>query len=260
MVVTGAAGGMGQAFCRRFGQAGARVGLLDLNLEGAETFAHKLAGEGIDSEPVQCDVTDFESCCKALARVKERFGSVDVVIANAGITHRSSLLETQISVYHKIMNVNYFGAINVTKAALDSLIEGRGQIVVISSIAGFSPLFGRTGYAASKYALHGFFDTARTELAKYGVDVTLVCPGFTATGISTAALDGDGKLTQHPQSTLGSIATPERVADKLFKAASHNQRLLVLSTVGQVTRLLMRISPGLYEKLMARSMRKELQR
>jgi len=260
VVITGAAGGMGRAFARRFAAAGARLALLDLKHESVSAFTADLQAEGVEAEAVTCDVTDFVSCSDAIAKARRRFSSVDVLIANAGITHRSALRETDLQVYRKVMDVNYFGAVNCAKAALEDLISARGQIIVISSIAGFSPLLGRSGYAASKYALHGFFDTARTELAPHGVGVTIVCPGFTATGITTAALDGDGKRTRHPQSTLGRIASPDEVAEKLFRAASRNQRLLVLSKVGRTTRLLTRLAPGVYEKLMARSLRRELER
>lgn len=260
VVVTGAAGGMGQAICRRFGRAGARLGLLDLNLAGAEQLAAELAQSNIDAVAVACDVTSFESCRNAMTQIRSHWGAIDVLVANAGITHRSALSETRVEVLRKVMEVNYFGAVNCTRAALEALVAARGQIVVISSIAGFAPLYGRAGYAASKHALHGFFDTARTELAQLGIGVTIVCPGFTATGIAGAALDAHGRLTEHPQSTLGRIATPEEVADRLLRAAARDKRLLVLSTVGRLTRLLTRIAPGLYEKLMARALRRELQR
>jgi short-subunit dehydrogenase len=159
------------------------------------------------------------------------------------------------------MGVNFFGSLNCTKAALDSLIERKGLIIAVSSVAGFSPLYGRSGYAASKHALHGLFDSLRTELRNVGVDVMIVCPGFTATGISTRALDGDGQITQHPQSTLGRIARPEDVADAVFRAAcSGKKRLVVLSAVGRLTRIVHKMFPGLYERLMARSLSSELDR
>ncbi len=252
VVVTGAAGGMGRAISRRFGQAGAKMALLDWNYDRVEQLGLELSNENIETLALQSDVTNFEGCCTAMNAVKERFGSID---ANAGITHRSLLMETDIKVYRKVMEVNFFGAVNCTKAAQEELRVAKGQIIVISSIAGFSPLVERTGYAASKYALHGFFGTARAELIPYGISVTIVCPGFTATGITTAALDGDGKIAKHPQTTVGRTAQPEDVAKKVFLAASKNQRLLVLSGIGKLTQFLMRFSPRLHEKLMKRSLR-----
>jgi NAD(P)-dependent dehydrogenase (short-subunit alcohol dehydrogenase family) len=207
-----------------------------------------------------CDVSDEASCRSAMEQAVSFLGGVDVLINNAGITHRSAFAQTDGEVFRQVMGVNFFGALYCTQAALPSLMERDGQIIVVSSIAGFAPLLGRTGYAASKHALHGLFDSLRTELFDDGVDVFIVCPGFTRTGITTAALDGDGSATKHPQSTMGRISEPDEVAEAVFKSAQKNRRLLVLSPVGKLTRAITRVAPGLYEKLMARSMKKELER
>jgi short-subunit dehydrogenase len=100
----------------------------------------------------------------------------------------------------------------------------------------------------------------RAELAGSGVDVMIVCPGFTATGIGAAALDGDGSVTRHPQSTIGKVALPESVADAVFHAATRGKRMLVLSGAGKVTLVLSRLAPALYERLMVRALRHELER
>lgn len=261
VVITGAAGGMGAAFARRFGQAGARLGLLDLKADSVEALSTDLVGMGIESLGIACDVTRAEECQAAITSVVQRFGGIDVLINNAGITHRSAFRETKLEVFQRIMEVNFFGSLYCAKAALDSLIERKGLIIAVSSVAGFSPLYGRSGYAASKHALHGLFDSLRSELRNAGVDVMIVCPGFTATGISTSALDGDGQITQHPQSTFGRISKPEEVADAVFRAASSGKkRLVVLSAVGRLTRIVHKMFPGLYERLMARSLSSELER
>lgn len=260
VVVTGAAGGMGLAFARRFGQAGARVAMLDVKAADVEASAGRLSLEGIDTLALKCDVSDAESVVAAMARVMAHFGGVDVLVNNAGISARAAFEETRLAVFHRVMGINFFGALYATKAALGSLKRRKGLIVTISSLAGFSPLLGRTAYSASKHALHGLFDSLRSELRGTGVGVLIVCPGFTATGIGTAALDGDGSITRHPQSTVGKPATPEQVADQLFRAAQENRRLLVLTPVGRLTRLVNKVSPRLYEFLMARSVRSELER
>lgn len=260
VVITGAAGGMGAAFAHRFGEAGAKLGLLDLSVEGIESLAADLRGRGIENLAVACDVTAAEECQAAITSVIKCFGGIDVLINNAGITHRSAFRDTKLGVFQRVMGVNFFGSLYCTKAALESLIERNGLIIAVSSVAGFSPLYGRSGYAASKHALHGLFDSLRTELSPLGVDVMIVCPGFTATGISASALGGDGEITLHPQSTLGRIARPADVADAVFRAAVSGKRLLVLSAVGRLTRLVNKMFPGLYERLMARSLSSELER
>ena len=260
VVITGAAGGMGRALSRRFGQAGARLGLTDIDDHGVEALSEELTAEGIDCFGLGLDVTDEAACHRAMALVVERFRHLDVLINNAGITHRSAFGRTGSDVYSRVMAVNYFGSIYCTQASLDYLLERQGLIIVISSIAGFAPLLGRTGYAASKHALHGLFDSLRAELRETGVGVTIVCPGFTATSIDKNALDGDGSVTLHPQSTMGTAASPESVAEAVFQASTRSKRLVVLSAVGRLARLLTKFFPGFYERKMAQVLRSELDR
>jgi NAD(P)-dependent dehydrogenase (short-subunit alcohol dehydrogenase family) len=260
VAVTGGASGLGAAFARRFARAGAKLALLDLDGAAAQRTATELEAAGAECLAVACDVSDEASAREAIAAVTRRFGGLDVLVNNAGITHRSAFAETGLDVYRRVLGVNFFGPLHCTKAALASLVEQRGLVVVVSSIAGVAPLYGRTGYAASKHALHGLFGSLRAELAPAGVDVLIVCPGFTATNLSKAALDADGSVTRHPQSTVGRIATPESVADAVFDAAARGRRLLVLSAAGRAAYLLNRLWPALYERLMARSLRRELER
>lgn len=260
VVVTGAAGGIGLAFARRFGQGGARVAMLDVKATQVKASAGLLSGEGIDAIAIECDVSDAQSVTLAISRVMEVFGGVDVLINNAGISARAAFEKTHLAVFHRVMGINFFGALYTTKASLGSLKRSKGLIITISSLAGFSPLLGRTAYTASKHALHGLFDSLRSELRGTGVGVLIVCPGFTVTGIGTSALDGDGSITRHPQSVVGKPALPEQVADQVFRAAQKNRRFLVLTPVGHLTRLVNKVSPILYEFLMVRSVRSELER
>jgi NAD(P)-dependent dehydrogenase (short-subunit alcohol dehydrogenase family) len=260
VAITGAAGGMGRALCRRFGQAGAKIALLDLHRETLESFAKELEQAGINALALSCDVTDEPACRVAMQKIAESFGGIDVLINNAGITHRSAFAKTQMQVFRQVMEVNFFGTLHCTQAALPALLASRGMIVVMSSIAGFSPLFGRSGYSASKHALHGLFESLRTELSDKGVRVMMVCPGFTATDIEKNALDGDGRPTTHPRSTTGKIATPEKVADAIYRGAVKNKRLLVLSTVGKLAFVISKFFPAYYERAMAKRLKQELER
>lgn len=258
IVITGAAGGFGQAFARRFGKQGARIGLLDLNRESLNNCVEQLGTEGIESIGHTCDVTNHEQCLEAVNAIKERFGRIDALINNAGVTHRSAFVNTDPEVYRRVMDVNLFGSIYCAKACANDLIENRGMIIVISSLAGFLPLYGRTGYSTSKHALHGFFDSLRTELKSKGVSVLIACPGFADTNFSRTALDGDGTITSHPRSTVGKLSTTDQVADEVFKAATKDKRLLVLSSAGKASRLIIKLWPALYDYLMIRSLKSEL--
>jgi len=252
VAITGAAGGIGSALGRHFAAQGARLALLDREGAGALALAERLAASGTQTLGLACDVTDPESCTRAFAAVEERFGGIDVLVNNAGITHVGPVAETQASVLRAVMDVNFFGAVHCTQAALPSLLARQGMVVVLSSIAGFAPLAGRAGYAASKHALHGLFESLRVECREAGLRVLLVCPGFTDTGIAAAALGPDGGPPRHVRTTTGRVATPDQVARAIVRAVQRNRRQIVLSPVGHASYWLTRLAPSLYERMMAR--------
>ena len=260
VVVTGAASGIGAAICQRFAVAGAKIGLLDMDEVGVTAAADRLKGIGADAVGIQCDVANEAQCLAAVGAVIKRFGGVDLLVNNAGITQRSAFVDTKISVYRKVMDVNFYGSLNCTRAAIDSLIERQGSIIVIESLAGLTPLLGRTGYCASKHALHGFFTSLRSELRDSGVHIMLVCPGFVNTNLQTRALGGDGRVTAHPQSVVGKPTSAEKVAEAIYQGALHKRNLLVLTPVGKLAYWISRLAPVLYERLMARQVKAELER
>jgi NAD(P)-dependent dehydrogenase (short-subunit alcohol dehydrogenase family) len=260
VVVTGGASGIGLALARAFAARGARLALLDLDGAAAEARAAELAAGGGEALGLCCDVTDDGACAAAIAAVRSRFGGVDVLVNNAGITARDSVLAMEPAAVRRVMAVNFFGAVACTKAALESLVARRGQVIVTSSIAGLVPVLGRSAYCASKRALHGYFATLRAELRHRGVDVLIACPTFVATDLQRRAIGGDGERTDRPQSTLGKIDTPEVVAEQIVAAASRGQGLLVFSAMGKFSYLLNFAAPELFEKLMARKFGSELER
>jgi NAD(P)-dependent dehydrogenase (short-subunit alcohol dehydrogenase family) len=153
------------------------------------------------------------------------------------------------------MVVDFFGAAYCTKAALASLLARRGSVVAVSSVAGFAPLAGRTGYAAAKHALHGLFETLRVEHARDGLHVLLVCPGFTRTGIEAAALGGDGGRATAARTTVGRMADPRDVAEAIYRGVLGRRRMLVLGPVAKTSFALTRFAPALYDRLMMRSLK-----
>ncbi|MBW2482405.1 MAG: SDR family oxidoreductase [Deltaproteobacteria bacterium] len=258
IVVTGAASGIGAAICDRFAREGARIVLLDMDEAGVKAAAGKLRDGGVDAEGYGCDVAREEECKAVIELVIEQRGGIDVLVNNAGITQRSAFVDTDISVYRKVMAVNFFGSLHCTKAAIGSLIARQGMIIVIESLAGVSPLLGRTGYCASKHALHGLFTSLRSELRDSGVHIMLVCPGFVATNLQTGALGGDGRVTTHPQSMVGKPTSPARVAEDIVNGARSKKPLLVLTPVGKLSYWVSRLAPTIYERIMARQLREEL--
>lgn len=259
VLVTGAGGGLGRAISQRFAQAGARIVALDKDASGVASLCGEIERRGGQCLALPCDVTDAEACARAVAAGIERFGTLDVLVNNAGMSQRSGFASTDLAVIRRVMDVNFYGAVHCTKAALPHLVASRGLIVAVSSVAGYTPLIARTGYAASKHAMHGFFESLRTELEPQGVDVMMVCPSFIATQIDRNAMGGDGQPVRHAQVTTGGRLLPETVAGRVFVAAERGRRLLLVGRTAWQAWWLSRLAPRLYEKLMARRLSSELE-
>jgi NAD(P)-dependent dehydrogenase (short-subunit alcohol dehydrogenase family) len=260
IAVTGAASGIGLAISERFGRAGARVALIDMDEEGVRCQEKALRTTGVEATAFPCDISREEDCRLTIQSVIALYGGIDILVNNAGITQRSAFILTDTAVYHKVMAINFFGALYCTREAINSLIARKGTIVVTSSHAGYAPLLGRTGYSASKHALHGLFESLRTEVKEQGVHIMMLCPGFTKTNLQDRALDGNGEVTRHPQSKVGKEDTPEHVAEKVFQGVIKRKRMVVLTPVGKMIYWLFRLAPGLYETVMANQLKQELLR
>ncbi len=252
VLISGAAGGLGSALCAQFAKAGARIAALDRDEERLFALAHGLRTQGAQVLVLPADVTDPGQCREAVEATCDSFGGLDVLVNNAGISHRSLLANTDPTVIRRIVEVNFFGALHLTHAALPGVLARRGAIVAVSSVAGFAPLTGRTGYCASKHALHGFFDSLRSEIEADGVDVMLVCPSFIRTGIGAAASGGDGAAVRTPRLTTGGESSPEQVACAIVNALVKRRRLLLPDATARKAWWLSRIAPGLYTRIMRR--------
>jgi NAD(P)-dependent dehydrogenase (short-subunit alcohol dehydrogenase family) len=258
VLVTGAAGGLGRGLALEFAAAGARIVALDRDEAGLDSLRAELEGRGAACLAAPSDVTDAAACERAVAAGFARFGSLDVLVNNAGMSHRSAFERTDLAVIRQVMEVNFFGAVNCTKAALPALVAARGHVIAVSSVAGYTPLIARTGYAASKHAMHGFFESLRTELAPRGVAVTMVCPSFIATRIDRNALGGDGGPVRHAQVTVGRALTTEAAAARIVAAAPDRPRMLFVGRTARQAWWLSRVAPGLYERIMARRLAAEM--
>jgi NAD(P)-dependent dehydrogenase (short-subunit alcohol dehydrogenase family) len=251
VVITGAAGGIGAALARRFARDGARVALLDRDVEGATALARELGDDVARAQG--CDVTSLSDCEAAIEAVVSAWGGVDVLVNNAGITHLGLFRDTEVDVIRRVLEVNLFGAVNCTKVALPSLLDRRGQIVVTSSVAGVAPLALRTGYAAGKHALHGFFDSLRAEHRRDGLRVLIVCPSFVDTAIGDHALGVDGERAPPGARTgVQALVPPEDIADAIVDAAGRDRRLLLVPREARLAYWVARLTPRLYERLMLR--------
>ncbi len=256
-VVTGAGGGIGSEIVKWLLLKDAIVVAIDINPGLLKKLERRFVDFGDRLHTYRVDITDYTSVKELARRVNQEVGKVSFLFNNAGAVHRSLFFETKIEVFRRVLDVNLWGATYMTKVFLRDIIENRGAIEVTSSVAGFAPLYGRTFYSASKYALHGLFETLRVELWGTGVSITIVCPGFTRTPFEQAALGADGDKVRKPRKKVGKYLKPERVGKLIVRAVEREKRLVVVSMVGKLSYFLSRCCPGFYEWLMYRSVRDE---
>lgn len=194
--ITGASSGIGKALALEFFRRGGAVVLSARSADKLWELKERLDRvEPGRCHVVPCDVTDPGSVERAAGAVKSEIGRLDILVNNAGVGQRSTVLQTESRVERALFEVNFFGALAVTRSVLAWMIEsGGGRIVVIGSMAGKFGFPMRSTYCASKHALQGYFETLRAELRGTGVGVTLVCPGRIRTDISIHSIKGDGSV------------------------------------------------------------------
>lgn len=249
VLITGGSSGIGRALVTAFAQAGAAVAFTGRDTAGLAQTGQLLAGLGVRHLTIRADVSVPADCHRSVAETVAAFGRLDVLINNAGISMRALFEDADVTVLRRLMEVNFFGTVETTKAALPHLIAAKGSIVGVSSIAGYRGLPGRTGYSASKFALHGFLEALRTELRPRGVHVLLACPGFTASNIRNTALLADGSPQGASPRDEAQLMSAEAVADHILRAVRQRRRDLVLTGQGKLTVFLNRWLPGLADKL-----------
>lgn len=257
VVITGACGGLGKALCQVFGSAGAKIIATDIDSQGIKELQEELQ-ENIEITTYQNDVTNEESIREIVKDVLAKYQRIDVMINNAGISHLSRFRETSSTVAQRVININLFGAIYWTMACIDSIIENKGVVVALSSVAGFAPLYSRSMYCAGKHALHGCFESLRAEVEDEGVDVLMVCPAFIATKIDDHALSGDGSSAQKNRLHVGKKMSPDYVAHKIYNAAMKRKKILFVGRVSKLSYFVSRFSKNLYVRIMKRKFKNEL--
>ena len=258
ILVTGASKGIGASIVDVLGRQGANV----IAHYGSDRAGAEAATASIPKDRLSLVAADLSKPGAAARLWRDALawkGRIDVLVNNAGISHRSGFAATGLAVIRRVMEVNFFGAVHCTKAALPHLLRSRGLVIAISSVAGYTPLVARTGYAASKHALHGFFDSLRTELAPQGVEVMIVCPSFVATRIDVNALGGDGGPVQHAQVTVGRPLAATDVAAAILDGAARGRRLLLVGRTARQAWWMSRLAPRLYERIMSARLRGELE-
>jgi len=216
--VTGASSGIGEALANALAAKGATL-VLSARREDALRNVQAACNRAEEHFVLPLDMLVTESFEPAVRAVLDRFGRVDVLVHCAGLSQRSLAIQTQLDVDRRIMELNYFGPVALTKQVLPSMVaQGSGQIVVISSLLGKFGAPTRSAYCASKHALHGFFDALRAEVYSHGIAVTLICPGFVRTNASLNALTGDGTAHGKMDATIAAGLPSDQCARRIVRA------------------------------------------
>jgi short-subunit dehydrogenase len=256
VVITGASSGIGRALANEFAAKGACLAL------GARRtdLLDELKAELPETEMLiqKTDVSQEDDCRKLIEETVRRFGKIDVLINNAGISMRALFEDVDLKVIRQLMDVNFYGTVYCSKYALPHLLKTRGSLVGVISIAGYVGLPGRTGYSASKFAIRGFLDTIRIENLKKGLHVLVAAPGFTTSEVRKVALTNDGTQQGETPRNEDKMMSAEECAQHIVKAVEKRKRELILTFVeGKLTVFLGKFFPSLLDKLTYNHMAKE---
>jgi short-subunit dehydrogenase len=256
--ITGASSGIGAALAEAFAKEGAKLVLSARREDELTAVARRCSagkGDGSGDSDVMVlplDLAKAETFAELTKTVLDRFGRVDVMVHNGGISQRALVKDTVLDVDRRIMEVNYFGTVALTKALLPSMLAARtGHFVVISSVMGKIGTPQRSAYAASKHALHGFFDCLRAEVADDGLFVSLICPGYIRTDVTRNALTGDGTPKNDVGVDIETGFPADAAARQILDVVARKRSEAYVGAFGKerLALALKRFAPGLLERV-----------
>lgn len=252
--ITGASSGIGEALAYEFNKKGT---LLILSARREEELLRVQSECENWEETVKILPLDLEetgALQKKAEDAMELFGSIDMLINNGGISQRAFAVDSKMETIRKVMEVNFFGTVALTKAVLPHMIAQKsGHIVVISSVMGKIGTKYRSVYAASKHALHGWFDCLRQEVYDHQIDVSLVCPGFVKTNVTVNALTAEGDKYNQVDDALKKAMSPEEFAKRLLPKLAKRKEEIVIGGTEILAVYLKRLAPSLLNKILRRS-------
>ncbi|MFZ3324167.1 MAG: SDR family oxidoreductase [Usitatibacter sp.] len=257
VAITGASKGIGAELARQLAAKGARLVLAARSENELEDVAAECRKRGANVVTIRADVAVERDCQALVAGAVLAFGRLDTLVNNAGATMWARFEDIHdMAILERIMQVNYMGAVYCTHHALPHLRASRGRIVGISSLAGKVGVPTRTGYSAAKHAMTGFFDSLRIELADSGVTVTMIYPGFVATGIRENATGPDGKPILVSPVKEGEVMSVEECARRIVKAIERRDREVIMTARGKMGQWLKLIAPSLVDRIAKRAVEK----
>lgn len=250
--ITGASSGIGEALAYEFSRQGAR---LVLSARRAEVL-DDVRARCINAEQhlvLPLDMTDSASMPRHVVTVLKKFGQIDVLINNAGISQRSLIKDTPLAIDRRVMELDFFGPVALTKAVLPSMLaRGQGQMVAVSSIVGLVATPYRSAYAAAKHAIVGFYDALRAEVFDAGVSVSIIFPGFVRTNVSLSAITADGSVHGQVDEQQETAMPADEFARRAVVALAKGETRIIIAGKEKLAVWLGRLSP----ELLARVIRK----
>ena len=254
VIITGASSGIGKALALQLADEGTWIAVAAHRIERLKSVAAECKQRGGRAFAVQTDVSDPLQCARLIDKTLAEYGRIDTLINNAGVTMWSRFEDLQdLTVLDSIMQVNYFGSVYCTYYSLPYLKKTKGRIVVVSSLTGKTGVPTRSGYAASKHALVGFFDTLRIEMSADGISVTIAYPDFVATETRARAYGSDGKPLGVSPVQEGRVMTADECARLILKASARRRREIVMGLRGRVGQYIRVFLPGLTDRIARRA-------
>lgn len=251
--ITGASSGIGEALCFKLNQAGAKLIISSRSSEGLYQVKSKCTNNQLDVHVLPLDLEnthELEDKAKAALNI---FGRIDIIIHSGGVSQRSLALDTDLDVAQKIMNINFWGAVALTKAIIPSMISNQsGHIVIISSLVGKFGTKYRSAYSASKHALHGYFDSLRSEIDPK-IKISIICPGFIKTNVTINALTADGTRQNTMDDAQANGMSADDCAAQIIKAIKSGKEEAYIGGKEKYAVLLKRLLPGLFSKIIRKA-------
>jgi len=260
IVVTGAAGGLGWAITQRLVRRyDDELALVDIDSQALCHRQEQLEACGFHTRIFVADLSSSQAVQELVQSLRQHYSEVELLVNNAGITHRSLSTQTSSAVTRKVMDVNYHAPVDLAQGLIKELKSASGWVVNISSMAGWMPVLGRAGYCAAKSALHQYFETFREEVRDEGIRVLMVYPSFLSTDIEQNALSGSGGRAIHTRSTIGTVRSAEWMASKIVSALERGQERLFPRDKSLLGTYLYRLAPRLFLRQMVKNFRSELE-
>jgi short-subunit dehydrogenase len=256
VVITGASSGIGKALAEKYASEGWNLALAARRFERLQEIEKQFPE--VDFLLVKTDVTNESDCKNLIDLTVKKFGRIDILINNAGISMRAVLENVDLKVIRKVMDVNFWGTVYCTKYALPHLLASKGSLVGVISVGGYVGLPGRSGYSASKFAMRGFLDSVRIENRRSGLHVLIAAPGFTTSDIRKSALLADGSLQGETPRDENKMMSAEACAKHIYKAVKLRRRKIILKFIeGKATVLVAKLWADLVDGFIYRTFAKE---